>query len=156
MRAFWRRRREPWERPAPPAEVTLHAIGYVRNHVARPRAHGWEKVESKLEFLADHVPKLAGIEAYSHLIVVTYLDIAAGAPEKPERLRLASGNAYGIIATRSQLRPNHLGVTVVELLGHEGLTLRVRGLDAIDGTPVLDIKPYLPAYDSRPDARIPT
>jgi tRNA-Thr(GGU) m(6)t(6)A37 methyltransferase TsaA len=150
------RRREPPPRPHPaPAEVTLRAIGYVRNEVTKPRPRGWQKVESAIDVLPEHVAKLAGLEQYSHVIVVCYLDLAAWAPEKPEALTLASGNTYGIFATRSQLRPNHLGVSAVRLLGVEGATLRVRGLDAIDGTPVLDIKPYLPEYDSHPDATIP-
>jgi tRNA-Thr(GGU) m(6)t(6)A37 methyltransferase TsaA len=152
---FWRRKQADWERPEPPAEVTLVAVARVRNEVTKPRPHGWEKVESTLEFLPEHEARLEGIEAYSHLIVVTYLDVAADAPEKPERLTLASGNAYGIFATRSQLRPNHLGVSVVALLSREGAELRVRGLDAIEGTPVLDVKPYLPEYDAVTDARIP-
>ena len=121
----------------------------------KPQPHGWEKVESSLELLLEHAPRLDGIEAYSHVIVVCYLDVAADAPVKPERLTLASGNSYGIFATRSQLRPNHLGVSVVQLQLHEGARLRVRGLDAIDGTPVLDIKPYLPEYDAVQEARIP-
>jgi tRNA-Thr(GGU) m(6)t(6)A37 methyltransferase TsaA len=150
-----RRKRESWQRPPPPAEVTLRAIGFVRNGVAKPRPRGWEKVESRVELLPEHAPKLAGIERYSHVIVVFCADVAEGAPEKPETLTLASGNSYGILATRSQLRPNHLGVSVVALERVDGATLHVRGLDAIDGTPVLDIKPYLPAYDSVPGARIP-
>ncbi len=154
VRAFWRRQKDEWERPEPPSEVTLRAIGSVRNGVRKPQPHGWERVESVVQVLAEHEGKIEGIEGYSHLIVVTYLDVAEGAPEKPERLTLASGNTYGILATRSQLRPNHLGVSVVELLSREGCALRVRGLDAIDGTPVLDIKPYLPEYDSAPGARI--
>jgi len=83
------------------------------------------------------------------------MDLAAGAPDKPESLRLASGRTAGILATRSQLRPNHLGVSAVRLLGVDGGTITVRGLDAIDGTPVLDVKPYLPEYDSHSDATIP-
>jgi tRNA-Thr(GGU) m(6)t(6)A37 methyltransferase TsaA len=156
MRAFWGRKRATFERPPAPAEVTLRAIGYVRNDVAKPRPQGWEKVESRIELLPEHAPKLAGLDAYSHVIVVFYMDLAEGAPEKPETLTLASGNTCGILATRSQLRPNHLGVSVVALLGmEEGAALRVRGLDAIDGTPVLDVKPYLPEYDAVPEARIP-
>lgn len=155
MRLPWRRKEDRWERPAPPAEITVTAVAFVRNDVVKPRPHGWEKIESRLEFLPEHERRLEGIEAYSHLIVVTYLDVAADAPDKPERLTLASGNAFGVFATRSQLRPNHLGVSVVELLGQEGSVLRVRGLDAIDGTPVLDIKPYLTEYDSVPGARTP-
>jgi tRNA-Thr(GGU) m(6)t(6)A37 methyltransferase TsaA len=153
---FWRRKREDeWERPEPPADVVLHAIGFVRNEVVKPRPHGWEKFESVVQMLPEHEARLSGISGYSHLILVTYLDVAANAPEKPEKLTLASGNAYGIFATRSQLRPNHLGVSVVELLEHDGSSLRVRGLDAIDGTPVLDVKPYLPEYDSVPGATVP-
>ncbi len=155
MKAFWRRKPDDWQRPAAPAEVTLHAMGYVRNAVAKPQPHGWERVESTLDLLPEHAARLEGIDGYSHVIVVTYLDIAANAPQKPEQLTLASGNTYGIFATRSQLRPNHLGVSVVELLSQDGTTLKVRGLDAVNGTPVLDIKPYLPAYDARPDARVP-
>lgn len=142
-------------RPDPPARVTLDAIGYVRNGVRKPRPRGWEKVESRIELLPEHEARLEGIERYSHLIVVFYLDIAEDAPEKPEKLTLESGQAYGIFATRSQLRPNHLGVSSIPLIARDGLALTVRGLDAVDGTAVLDIKPYLPAYDAIGDARIP-
>ena len=155
MRAFWRRRRDGWQRPQPPEEVTLRAIGSVRNEVVKPRPHGWEKVVSAIEVLPEHEAKLEGLEEYSHLVVVTYLDVAEGAPEKPDRLTLASGNTYGVFATRSQLRPNHLGVSVVELLDHAGAALRVRGLDAIDGTPVLDIKPVMTGFLPREDVREP-
>lgn len=151
--AFWRR--EKWQRPDAPTEVVLRAIGFVRNEVVKPKPHGWENVESAIEFLPEYSGQLQGIEAYSHVLVVFYMDVAAGALEKPETLTLASGREYGILATRSQLRPNHLGVSVVAMLGREGATLRVRGLDAIDGTPVLDIKPYLPEYDAVAGARIP-
>ena len=154
---FWRRRREPaFERPLPPARVSATAVGFVRNEVKEPQPRGWERVESQIEVLPEHGRRLQGIEAYSHLMVIFYMDLAEEAPEKPEQLAMVSRNLYGIFATRSQLRPNHLGVSVVPLLGHEGLTLRVRGLDAIDGTPVLDIKPYLPEYDSVPGASIPS
>lgn len=155
MRAFWKHKRAPFERPPAPAEVTLRAIGYVRNEIARPRPHGWENVESRIELLPEHAAKATGLAAYSHILVIFYMDLAESAPEKPGELTLASGNTYGILATRSQLRPNHLGVSAVALFAVEGPALRVQGLDAIDGTPVLDIKPYLPEYDSVPGARIP-
>jgi tRNA (Thr-GGU) A37 N-methylase len=61
----------------------------------------------------------------------------------------------GVLATRSQIRPNPLLLTPVRLLGIKGTTLKVRGLDAIDGTPVLDIKPYLPFADAVPEAQVP-
>lgn len=139
-----------------PAEVTLQAIGFVRNDVPEPRPHGWGKVESVIAVLPEHARRLEGLDGYTHVIVAFYMDLAAAAPEKPEQLTLASGNTYGIFATRSQLRPNHLGVSAVPLVRVEGLELVVRGLDAIDGTPVFDIKPYLPEYDSHPQAQIPS
>jgi tRNA-Thr(GGU) m(6)t(6)A37 methyltransferase TsaA len=151
---FWRRKPRPFDRPAPPETVALAPIGAVRNNVDRPRPRGWEKVTSTIEVRPEHARRLHGLDAYSHVIVVFYMDLAPGAPEKPEQLTLASGNTYGIFATRSQLRPNHLGVSVVPLLAVDGTMLTVRGLDAIDGTPVLDLKPYLPEYDAVPDARI--
>jgi len=142
-------------RPVPPATVTLSAIGYVRNGVGKPRPRGWEGVESTIELLPEHQAKLLNLDRYSHIIVTFYMDLAPGAAEKPEQMTLRSGNTYGILATRSQLRPNHLGVSAVPVLGMDGKTLRVRGLDAIDGSPILDIKPYLPEYDAHPGARIP-
>ncbi len=152
---LFRRRRGSERRSDPSREVTLHAIGYVRNNVTRPRPHGWEKVESRIELLPHYAAQLAGLDRYSHVIVTFYMDLAAAAPDKPDALTLASGNTYGILATRSQLRPNHLGVSAVPLLHVEGATVAVRGLDAIDATPVLDIKPYLPEYDAHPQATIP-
>ncbi len=151
--AFWRRKK--WQRPEPPTEVVLRAIGFVRNEVVKPRPSGWEEVESTIVLLPENEPLLAGLESYSHVLVVFYMDVAAAAHEKPETLKLASGREYGLLATRSQLRPNHLGVSAVRLVGRTGGVLRVHGLDAIDGTPVLDIKPYLPEYDAVPAAMIP-
>ncbi|MCY3507362.1 MAG: SAM-dependent methyltransferase [Chloroflexi bacterium] len=143
-----------FDRPEPPERVTVEAIGWVRNDVGKPRPRGWEDVESRIEVLAEHAERLRGIEEYSHVVAVFYMDLAADAPEKPATLPV-EGVETGILATRSQLRPNHLGVAAVPLLAVEGTVLRVRGLDAIDGTPVLDLKPYLPRYDAHPDATIP-
>src|SRR5690606_29856192 len=104
---FWRRKEEPFHRPLPPARMTLPAIGFVHSSVAKPRPTGWERVESQIELLPEHRARLRGLDRYSHIIVVFYLDLAEDAPEKPEHLKLRSGNEYGILATRSQLRPNH-------------------------------------------------
>ena len=152
---FWRGKRAKFERPAAPETMVVKAIGFVRNNVAKPRPRGWERVESEIELLPEQRARLAGIGAYSHVIVVFYMDLAADAPEQPETLTLGSGATYGVFATRSQLRPNHLGVSVVELALADREAIWVRGLDAIDGTPVLDIKPYLPEYDAVPGAKIP-
>ena len=147
--------RAKFDRPEPPMQIGLEAIGYVRNDVAKPRPKGWEDVESTIEFHPEHRYRLEGLDAYSHILVVFYMDLAVDAPEKPDRITLESGNLYGIFATRSQLRPNHLGVSAVQLTAVQGHSVTVLGLDAINGTPVLDIKPYLPNHDAFPDAIIP-
>ncbi len=143
-----------FERPVPPERVVLEAIGWVRNEVAKPKPRGWEGVESRIELRPEHASRARGLDGYSHIIAVFYLDLAAAAPKLPATL-LVEGVEAGVFATRSQLRPNHLGVAAVPLLEVEGAVLRVRGLDAIDGTPVLDLKPYLPRYDAHPNATSP-
>jgi tRNA-Thr(GGU) m(6)t(6)A37 methyltransferase TsaA len=97
--------------------------------------------EGSLEIRAELAEGLADIEGFSHLFVLWVFDRADGydltahppTDDKP----------HGVFATRSPRRPNPIGLTVVELLGREGTSLRVRGVDMLDGTPILDIKPYL-------------
>ena len=148
----WNRfsRNRPFARPQPPVDVNLHPIAWVRNNIKKPMPSGWENVKSVVEVNAEYVEYLHGIEGYSHIILICYLDLAAGAPEKPSQIE-----DVGIFATRSQLRPNHLAVSSVKLLSRTGNKLEVQGLDSIDGTPVLDIKPYLPFYDAFDNAKIP-
>jgi tRNA (adenine37-N6)-methyltransferase len=141
-----------------PAEpVTYVVIGVVHNPVRKSRADGWERVKSDLVLRDDLEPALDAIEGFSHLIVLFHIDRV---PEEAQRLQIAVGNEdeppeRGILATRSQLRPNPIGTSVVQVLHRRKNVLRVQGLDALDGTPILDVKPYLPSYDSVPDAKLP-
>ena len=144
--------------PVPREPVSLRPIAVVRNSVFEPMPEGWQEVRSDLIFRDELMPALDGIEAYSHVIVVFYCHRVPedertemhihprGDPRLPEQ---------GVLATRSQLRPSALGVAVVPLLRRRRNILRVMGLDAIDGTPVVDVKPYLPHYDSVAEARVP-
>ena len=138
--------------------MTFDIIGYVTNRVTAPRPGGWERVESTIELVPPAGDEmLLGLEDYSHVIISFIFDQLGEERPRPSRLR-PGGNAtplQGIFATRSQLRPVPLGVSVVPLVGIDKGRLRVRGLDAIDGTPVLDVKPYIPYYDSVPSARVP-
>ena len=145
--------------PAVPREpAVFRPIGVVRNSVREPRMDGWEQVRSDLIVRDDLLAALDGIESYSHLIVVFSFHRLPEEERTTGRLH-PRGDArlpeQGVLATRSQRRPNAIGVAVVPLLRRRRNILRVQGLDAIDGTPVLDIKPYLPPYDSVPDARMP-
>ncbi len=137
--------------------LQLRPIGVVRNGVARPRPGGWETVESRLVIAPEHAAGLRGIEGFSHIVVLTWLHLALEAreavaihPGGDARLPLT-----GVFALRVAGRPNPIGVSVVPLLRVDGSELLVRGLDAVDGTPLLDLKPYLPPYDSVPGALLP-
>jgi tRNA (adenine37-N6)-methyltransferase len=98
--------------------------------------------EGVIEFLREYEAGLLDIEGFSYLYVlwhfnrVTDYDLVATPPADESR-------PHGVFATRSPRRPNPIGLTVVELLGHEGASLFVRGVDMLDGTPVLDVKPYM-------------
>ena len=97
--------------------------------------------EGVLELLPAFEPGLLDVDGFSHLFVLWVFDRSegfdlVGVPPVDDR-------SHGVFATRSPRRPNPIGLTVVELLGRTGRALRVRGVDMLDGTPILDIKPYL-------------
>lgn len=148
----------PHTRPLIPEElVSYRPIGVVRNRVREPRPHGWQEVKSDIILQEQLEPAVEGLEGFSHAIVVFHIDRV---PEQERRLRVKVGNEpeppeRGVLASRSQVRPNPLGVSVVKILHRRKNALRVSGLDALDGTPVLDIEPYLPAYDAVADATLP-
>ena len=124
----------------------MMTIGYVRSPHQQtadvPKGLGAEHTaEGVLEILPEFEAGLQDIEGFSHLYVIWEFDRSTGydlvgTPPSDDR-------PHGIFATRAPRRPSPLGLTVVELLGREGRGLRVRGLDMLDGTPILDIKPYL-------------
>ena len=95
---------------------------------------------------------LKDVASCSHLIALYWMDQA------PRHLVVQAprhaGEARGVFALRSPARPNPIALSVVELLGIEGLELRVRGLDCLDGTPLLDLKPYFASTDARPGAAV--
>jgi tRNA (adenine37-N6)-methyltransferase len=110
---------------------------------------------SEVLILPEYVPGLAGLEAYSHLIVIFWMDRA---PPCTELLIPASAErgrpTVGTFAMRTRNRPNPLGLAVVDLLEINHDRLKVRRLDAWNGTPVVDLKPY-DFYDIHPDIRVP-
>jgi tRNA-Thr(GGU) m(6)t(6)A37 methyltransferase TsaA len=128
------------------SEFHMRAIGHVRSPFSEtkqvPKGPGAKhEEEGILEVLPEFEPGLKDIEGFSHLFVVwafhrsTDYDLV-GTPPTDDR-------PHGVFATRSPRRPNPIGLTVVELLRRDGAKLHVRGVDMLDGTPILDIKPYL-------------
>jgi tRNA-Thr(GGU) m(6)t(6)A37 methyltransferase TsaA len=124
----------------------MDSIGTIRSPYTEtsqiPKGMGaTHQAEGILEILPIYAPGLADIEGFSHLYVLWVFDRVAGydliaAPPSDTR-------THGVFATRSPRRPNPIGLTVVKLLRREGSSLHVGGVDMLDGTPILDIKPYL-------------
>jgi tRNA-Thr(GGU) m(6)t(6)A37 methyltransferase TsaA len=126
-------------------EFTMRAIGHVRSPYQEaaqiPKGLGAKHTaEGTIEVLPEFEAGLQDIEGFSHLVVIWVFHRSDGydmiftppSDNKP----------HGVFATRSPRRPNAIGLTVVELIRNEGGALFVRGVDMLDGTPVLDIKPY--------------
>ncbi len=142
--------------PVPREPVSLPPIAVVRNTIFDPKPDGWENVKSDLIFREDLMDTLEGIDSYSHIIVVFSCHRVPDDAKTQTFLTVGPDlQEQGILASRSQLRPNSIGVAVVQLLRRRRNIVRVLGLDAIDGTPIVDIKPYLPEYDSVPEATVP-
>ncbi|GBD11374.1 S-adenosyl-L-methionine-binding protein [bacterium HR23] len=124
--------------------VSCSPIGLVRNGITDLTGITWEETTSQVVLDPPWEPALEGIEAFSHIWVVFWLDRAEPPPSlKARPMGREDMPEVGIFATRSPRRPNPIGITVVRLLERRGRVLVVRGLDALDGTPVLDLKPYL-------------
>jgi len=127
--------------------ITVQPIGYVRSPYqqssAIPKGLGARHdAEGVIELLREFEPGLKDIEGFSHLFILWVFDRADGSSllaTPPSDL----SRPHGVFATRSPRRPNPIGLTVVELMRRDGASLHVRGVDMLDGTPVLDIKPYM-------------
>ena len=139
--------------------MNIELIGVVKSPVKDPIDENWAQVIAEIQLIDVLAPGLTGIEQFSHLVIVFFMHRytfgpAADLVRRPqERVDMPE---VGIFAQRAKHRPNPIGITAVELIERRGSALVVKGLDAIDGTPVLDIKPYVPAFDSRPTAVVPS
>jgi tRNA (adenine37-N6)-methyltransferase len=141
----------------PPESVTFHPIGIIRTpfteKVAAPRqpyAAGGARGTIELLPGRDFEHALSDLGTWDHIWVLFWFHLNTS--WRPKVLPPRSTRRRGVFATRSPHRPNAIGMSVLRLEAVRGLTLDVRGVDMIDGTPVLDIKPYLPFADAVPDA----
>lgn len=130
-------------------EITLKPIGKVINNVQEASEKvNWSEVVSILEINPELVEGLEGIEEFSRIMVIYWFHLVKETRLKVHPRGDPSRPLRGVFSTRAPVRPNRIGVTVVELLHREGNCLVVRGLDAYNGTPILDIKPYFPESES--------
>jgi tRNA (adenine37-N6)-methyltransferase len=139
--------------------ITLNPIGMVHSARTDLSDDDWDRVSARIELSMDFEPDaLVGLEDFSHAEVIFQFDrIPESAVER--RSRHPRGNpqwpTVGIFAQRGSARPNRLGATIVRILGRHGRSLEVGGLDAADGTPVLDIKPVMREFLPREAVRQP-
>lgn len=151
--------REPEPFPELP-DVSLRPIGVVRNGVKDTDSLGHAaELESRIVLRLEYEDALLGLDTWSHVLVLFWPhQVPSDVRGSQHRLHPRDdpdNPLQGVLATRSQTRFNPVLCTAVKLLSVKRHVLRVRGLDAIDGTPVLDIKPYVPQFDSVPEATMP-
>ena len=143
------------------SEIVLSSIGTVRSPVREIVDDVWGGLVSRIELDANRFTpdSLAGLEEFSHVEIVFHFhrlgegDLITGKRRPRGR---ADWPEVGIFAQRAKLRPNRIGVTVCRLLSVEGLAITVEGLDALDGTPVLDLKPYMKEFGPKGEIRQPS
>lgn len=138
---------------------SVRPIGYVHSGYIEqedvPHAHtGWSEDTSKIRLFSKYAKGLGGLEGYSHIIILFWI-------HKSKKWKMPKNHKkpanVKVFATRMPVRPNSIGMSVVELMDFSTDTglVTVKGLDALDGTPVIDIKPYIPNFDSYSGASVP-
>jgi tRNA (adenine37-N6)-methyltransferase len=135
-------------------------IGWVRSSRREPIDDDWESVSATVTLDPDQFSpdSLDGLEDFSHVEVVYLFDQVDEADIQTGARHPRNNPGWpqvGIFAQRAKMRPNRLGVSVCRLVGRKGLTLRIEALDAIDGTPVLDVKPVMAEFLPRGEVRQP-
>ena len=129
----------------------LFPVGRIRSSIGKPDDaphQGREAgIEAAVEILPEYEEALEGIEGCRRIVIVCWLHLAGRSTLKVHPRGDPGKPLTGVFATRSPLRPNPLAIYTAELLEVRGTTLLVRGVDAVDGTPVIDIRPHAPRLD---------
>ncbi len=138
--------------------MNIEPIGTVRSPVAEGVDEDWGAVVSEIHIKPEYAPGLRGLDSFSHVNVI-FLMHQSNFDPATSLLRRPRGREdmpeVGIFAQRAKHRPNPIGLTAVRLLSVRDDVITVQGLDAIDGSPVLDVKPYFPAFDRVESATTP-
>jgi tRNA-Thr(GGU) m(6)t(6)A37 methyltransferase TsaA len=135
--------------------ITVSPIGVIHSPYATKEAcpiQGAEapSVTGTIEVFPEYAAGLQDIETFSHIMLLYHFDRAGEI--KLVRPTFLDEEAHGIFASRHPCRPSGLGISVVKLLRRNGNVLEVKGIDVLDGTPLVDIKPYVPRFDCFPEA----
>jgi tRNA-Thr(GGU) m(6)t(6)A37 methyltransferase TsaA len=139
-------------------EFTIKSIGMVHNSIQTGVDNNWGEVTSEIHISPEFVKGLEGLKEFSHILVVFYMH-KSSFDYNNDLVRRPQGRDdmpnIGIFAQRAKHRPNPIGVSVVRLVDIKEGVLIVNGLDAIDETPIIDIKPYFPVFDESKDVLVP-
>ena len=135
--------------------IAFRPLGVSKNSVKKPTLPGWKNIVTEIAIDKNFTQGLDGIEDYSHVIVVYWMDQEKECHLKHHPQGRIDIPYVGIFACRCPQRPNRIAISTVELLSRKGHRLTVKGLDIVNGTPILDIKPYTPQYDAVEQARVP-
>jgi tRNA-Thr(GGU) m(6)t(6)A37 methyltransferase TsaA len=139
-------------------KIILEPVGFVSSPVSERIDENWGEVKSKIILKPEFAGALLGLEDFSHAIIVTYLHEANYEKEKHLQRRprnLKTMPMLGIFSQRAKNRPNPIGITAVQIIKVGNDYIEIKGLDAIDKTPILDIKPYYPHYDKIEESKVP-
>lgn len=135
-------------------DITLKPIGFVKNNIKEPRFGNFASEISEIIVDEKFTEALKGIDDYSHVIIVYWMNKVRDYVITHQPQGNPAVPIVGIFSCRCPERPNPVAITTVRLVGHEGNRIKVKGLDILDSTPIIDIKPYWPQYD-KVDGKIP-
>jgi tRNA-Thr(GGU) m(6)t(6)A37 methyltransferase TsaA len=136
-------------------KITVTPVGLVKNKVIKPRFGSFKSEVSEIVLKKEFTDALTSIEDYSHLMVVYWMDKVKDKVITHRPQGNLNVPIVGIFSCRCPQRPNPVAVTTVKLLSRKNNILKVKGLDIINRTPIIDIKPYWPVYDKVKGAKIP-
>ncbi|MBW2038049.1 MAG: tRNA (N6-threonylcarbamoyladenosine(37)-N6)-methyltransferase TrmO [Deltaproteobacteria bacterium] len=133
-------------------EITYKPIGVIHSPFKEPKGTpiqpaGAEGIDGRVEVFPEYAEGLKDVEGFSHLILIYHFHLSKGVSltVKP----FMDSEVHGVFAMRGPSRPNPIGISVVRLVRIEGNILHIQDVDIVDGTPLLDIKPYVPEFDTR-------
>ncbi len=135
--------------------IKVKPLGRAKNSVIKPMLPGWKDVVSEIVIDKKYAKGLDGIEDYSHVIIVYWMDKEKECHLKHHPQGREDVPYGGIFACRCPQRPNRIAISTVELVKRLGNIITVKGLDIVNGTPILDIKPYWPQYDQVKKSKVP-
>ena len=133
-------------------EIRYKPIGITHSPFKEPKGTpiqpvAGQEVEGTIEIFPEYVEGLKDLEGFSHIILVYHFHLAKRGTLKV--VPYMDNEPRGVFATRAPTRPNPIGISIVRLVKVEGNTLYIQDIDIVDGTPLLDIKPYVPEFDVR-------